>query len=36
MFALENKKKLDNFNGFRKEVKAILLKNSFYMLDEFL
>ena len=28
--------KLDNFNRFRKEVKSTLLKNSFYMLEEFL
>ena len=29
-------KKLDNFNRFRKEVKLALLKNSFYVLEEFL
>jgi hypothetical protein len=29
-------KKLDNFNQFRKEVKLMLLKNSFYTLNEFL
>jgi hypothetical protein len=29
-------KKLDNFNQFRKEVKLILLNNSFYTLKEFL
>jgi len=29
-------KKLDNFNQFRKEVKSMLLNNSFYTLDEFL
>jgi hypothetical protein len=28
-------KKLENFNCFRKEVKLVLLKNSFYMLEEF-
>jgi len=28
-------KKLDNFNRFRKEVKSTLLKNLFYMLEEF-
>jgi hypothetical protein len=29
-------KKLDNFNRFRKKVKLASLKNSFYMLEEFL
>jgi len=29
-------KKLDNFNQFRKEVKSMLLNNSFYTLEEFL
>jgi hypothetical protein len=29
-------KKLDNFNQIRKEVKSTLLKNLFYMLEEFL
>ena len=29
-------KKLDNLNGFRKEVKLALLNNSFYTLEEFL
>jgi hypothetical protein len=29
-------KKLYNFNRFRKEVKSTLLKNLFYMLEEFL
>jgi hypothetical protein len=29
-------KKLDNFNRFRKEVKSTLLKNLFYMIEEFL
>jgi len=29
-------KKLDNFNQFRKEVKLMLLNNSFYILKEFL
>jgi len=29
-------KKLDNFNQFRKEVKLMLLNNSFYTLEEFL
>jgi len=29
-------KNLDNFNQFRKEVKLILLNNSFYTLKEFL
>jgi hypothetical protein len=29
-------KKLDNFNQFRKEVKSMLLNNSFYALEEFL
>jgi hypothetical protein len=29
-------KKLDNFNQFRKEVKSMLLNNSFYTLQEFL
>jgi hypothetical protein len=28
-------KKLENFNCFRKEIKLVLLKNSFYMLEEF-
>ena len=29
-------KKLDNFNQFKKEVKSMLLNNSFYTLEEFL
>jgi len=29
-------KKLDNFNQSRKEVKTMLLNNSFYILEEFL
>jgi len=29
-------KKLDNFNQFRKEVKLMLLNNSFYTLEVFL
>jgi hypothetical protein len=29
-------KKLDNFNQFRKEVKSMLLNNSFYTPEEFL
>ena len=29
-------KKLDKFNRFRKEVKSILLNNSFYILEEYL
>jgi hypothetical protein len=29
-------KKLDKFNQFRKEVKSMLLNNSFYTLEEFL
>jgi hypothetical protein len=29
-------KKLYNFNQFRKEVKSMLLNNSFYILEEFL
>jgi hypothetical protein len=28
-------KKLENFKCFRKEMKLVLLKNSFYMLEEF-
>jgi len=35
MPALEDKK-LDNFNQFRKEVKSMLLNNSFYTLEELL
>jgi len=33
---LKIKKKLDNFNQFRREVKSMLLNNSFYTLEEFL
>ena len=33
---LKVKKKLDNFNQFRKEVKSMLLNNSFYTIKEFL
>jgi len=29
-------KTLDNFNQFRKEVKSMLMNNSFYTLEEFL
>jgi len=29
-------KELDKFNQFRKEVKSILLNNSFYVLEEYL
>jgi hypothetical protein len=29
-------KKLDNFKQFRKEVKLVLLNDSFYTLEEFL
>jgi hypothetical protein len=29
-------KKLDNYKQFRKEVKLMLLNNSFYTLEEFL
>ena len=36
MCALEDKKKLDKFNQFRKEVKSMLLNNSFYTPEEFL
>ena len=35
-YFLSKIKKLDNFNCFRKEVKLALLKNSFYVLEEFL
>jgi hypothetical protein len=36
MPAPEDKKKLDNFKQFRKEVKLMLLNYSFYTLEEFL
>jgi hypothetical protein len=29
-------KKLDNFNQFRKEVRMMLLNNTFYTIEEFL
>ena len=28
-------KELDNYEGFKKEVKTFLLNNSFYMIEEF-
>ena len=36
MAALEDKKKLDNFNQFSKDVKSKLLNNSLYTFEEFL